>query len=63
MTKVFDFFRQVRAEFAKIIWPSRKETGISAIAVFFMVTVCAIFLFFTDQVLSFVIRLILNLGA
>lgn len=63
MTKPFEFFRQVRAELGKIHWPSRKETTMSAIAVFLMVTVCAVFLFLTDQVLSFVVRLILDLGA
>lgn len=63
MTKPFEFFRQVRAELAKIIWPTRKETGISAIAVLIMVVVVAIFLFITDQVLSFIIRQILSLGA
>lgn len=63
MTKPFEFFRQVRAEMKKIVWPSRKETSMSAVAVFFMVTICAVFLFLTDQILSFIIRLILNLGA
>ena len=63
MTKPFEFFRQVRAELTKIIWPSRKETGMTAIAVFVMVFFCAVFLFLADQVLSFVIRKILQLGA
>lgn len=63
MTKPFEFFRQVRAEMTKIVWPSRKETSMSAVAVFMMVSVCAIFLFVADQVLSLVIRLVLNLGA
>ncbi len=63
MSSILTFFRQVRAELLKIVWPSRKETGISAIAVLIMVTVVAIFLFLTDQVLSFVIRMILSLGA
>ena len=57
------FIRQVRSEMGKIVWPTRKETTLSAVAVFVMVTVCAIFLFFTDQVLSFFVRLILDLGA
>jgi preprotein translocase subunit SecE len=61
--KPFTFFRQVRAELTKIVWPTRKETMLSAFAVFLMVVLCAIFLFFTDQILSFFIRLILNLGA
>lgn len=60
MTKPIAFFRQVRSELAKIVWPSRKETTASAIAVLIMVVICAVFLFITDQVLSFVIQLILG---
>lgn len=60
MTKPFTFFRQVRAELAKIVWPTRKETTATAIAVLIMVVLCAIFLFITDQVLSFIIKLILG---
>ncbi len=63
MAKPLEFFRQVRSELTKIVWPTRRETGVSAIAVFLMVTVCAIFLFATDQILSFVIRMILSIGA
>ena len=63
MVKPFEFFRQVRAEVRRIVWPTRKETTMSAIAVLIMVTLCALFLFVADQTLSFFIRLILNLGA
>lgn len=63
MANPIQFFRQVRSEVSKVVWPTRKETIMSAIAVLVMVSVCALFLFLTDQVLSFAIRLILNLGA
>ena len=63
MANPTEFFRQVRSEVKKIVWPSRKETSMSAIAVLVMVVVCSLYLFVTDQVLSFFIRLILNLGA
>jgi preprotein translocase subunit SecE len=63
MVKPVEFFRQVRSEVRRVVWPSRKETMTSAIAVLIMVTLCSIFLFLADQVLSYVIRLILNLGA
>ena len=58
-----EYVRQVKAEMKKVTWPSRKETTTSTIAVFIMVTIAAIFLYFADQVLSFAVRMILALGA
>lgn len=59
-TNPLAFFRQVKAETKKITWPSRKETTISTIMVFIMVTIAAIFLFLTDQVVATIIRWILG---
>ncbi|MBT4017963.1 MAG: preprotein translocase subunit SecE [Alphaproteobacteria bacterium] len=57
-----EFIRQVRQEAAKVTWPTRKETGITTIMVFIMVTVCAIFFLLVDQVLSMGVRALLGLG-
>ena len=57
-----EFFRQVRSEAQKVTWPSRKETWISTVAVFVMVLLAAVFMFVADQVIAFVVRLILNIG-
>lgn len=62
MTGPVEYVRQVRAEMKKITWPSRQETTVSVIAVFFMVLIASMFLFFADQIIAFVIKLILNLG-
>ena len=59
-TGLFDFIRQTKAEGKKITWPTRKETTISTIMVFIMVTIAAIFLFLTDQVVATIIRWILG---
>ena len=56
------FMRQVRQEVAKVTWPTRKETGVTTGLVFVMVFVAAIFFFFVDQVLSFLVRQTLLLG-
>ncbi|MEM7073081.1 MAG: preprotein translocase subunit SecE [Pseudomonadota bacterium] len=56
------FVRDVRREIAKVIWPTRKETGIATIMVFVMVTIMAIFFLLTDQVISWMIQLVLGLG-
>lgn len=57
-----EFFRQVRSEMKKVTWPSRKETTVSVIAVFIMVTFASIFLYFADQVIAFLVRLIMGFG-
>lgn len=57
-----EYVKQVKSEMKKVTWPSRQETTVSTIAVFVMVTLAAIFLFLADQVMSFVVGLILGLG-
>lgn len=59
-TSPFEFFRQVKAEAKKITWPTRKETTLSTIMVFIMVTICSIFLFLTDQIVATIIQWILG---
>ncbi len=56
------FFRQVKVEMKKVTWPSRKETTVSVIAVFIMVTIASLFLFFADQVIAKLINFILSFG-
>ncbi len=56
------FLRQVRLEAKRVTWPSRKETWVASLMVFIMVTLAAIFFFFVDQALAFVVRLVLGLG-
>lgn len=56
------FFKQVRSEAKKITWPSRRETTVSTIAVFIMVFVASLFLYLADQVIAFVVRMIVGLG-
>ena len=54
------YLREVQAEGKKVTWPSRQETTMSTIAVFIMVTLAAIFLYFADQLLAYILRLILG---
>ena len=50
------FVREVRAEVARVTWPSRKETLITTGLVFLMVAIAAIFFFVVDQVIGIGIR-------
>ena len=61
-TNPFTFLQQVRAETSKVTWPSRRETMISTIMVLVMVVMAATFFFAADQVLGWLVGLILNVG-
>ena len=64
--KPFDliaYLKSVRAELPKISWPSRRETTVSTVMVFVMAAFMAVFLFVTDQVVAFLIRLILGINS
>ncbi|MFA5592794.1 MAG: preprotein translocase subunit SecE [Micavibrio sp.] len=56
------YLREVRSETKKVTWPSRKETIASTIAVFIMVTLASIFLYLSDQILAYLVSLVLGLG-
>ena len=61
-TNPFTFLQQVRAETAKVTWPSRRETMISTLMVFVMVFFAATFFFAADQLMGWLIGLVLNAG-
>ena len=61
-TNPFQFLQQVRAEAAKIVWPSRRETGISTVMVVIMAFMAAIFFLLADQIISFSVTSLLGLG-
>lgn len=59
-TNPVEFFRSVSQEMKKVTWPTRKETTVSMMMVFVMVTIVAVFLFFVDQIIGFAIEKILG---
>jgi preprotein translocase subunit SecE len=61
-TNPFTFMQQVRAEVAKVTWPTRRETMITTVMVFLMVLLAAIFFFAVDQILGFGVGFLLDLG-
>ena len=58
----FTFLQQVRAETAKVTWPSRRETMISTIMVVAFAFIAAIFFFAADQLMGLGVELILGNG-
>ncbi|MCB1537447.1 MAG: preprotein translocase subunit SecE [Rhodospirillales bacterium] len=59
-TGPIEFIKQVRQEAARVTWPTRQETTVSAVMVFVMVVIMAIFLFSADQVIAYLIQLVLG---
>ena len=61
-TNPFEFIQQVRAETAKVTWPTRNETIVTTIMVVIMAIMASIFFLLADQVLSWGVSLLLGLG-
>ncbi len=59
-TGPIEFIRQVKSETKKVTWPTRQETMVSMIAVFIMVLISSIFLYFADQIIAYLIRIIMG---
>ena len=56
-----EFLRQVRAESAKIVWPTRRETIMTAIMVLIMTALLALFFFGVDSAFSAIVQALLGL--
>jgi len=55
------FFRQVRSEVGKVVWPSRNETLISTVMVLIMVALASLFFLTADQVIAWFVQLLLSI--
>ncbi len=62
MKKIIEFAREVQRETLKVIWPTRREIGITTLLIFVMAILAAIFFFFVDWGVSKLIKLALGLG-
>ncbi|MGC2082721.1 MAG: preprotein translocase subunit SecE [Bradyrhizobium sp.] len=60
-TSPFKFLQEVRSETNKVTWPTRRETMITTIMVFVMVALASIFFFASDQIIRYVITLVLGI--
>jgi preprotein translocase subunit SecE len=58
----FKFLQEVRSEAQKVTWPTRRETAITTAMVFVMVAIASVFFLFADQIMRFVVTLILGIG-
>lgn len=58
-----DFVRQVRAEAAKIVWPTNRETMVTAVMVIIMTTLLGLFFFGIDTFFGWVVQMLLSLAS
>lgn len=62
-TSPVEFVRQVRAETAKVTWPTRKETMITTVMVLIMTALLSLFFLGVDQVLGRLVKFLLSLAS
>ncbi len=58
-----EFIRQVRAESAKVVWPTSQETIRTAIMVLIMTMMLGLFFFGVDSVFSWIVKSLIALAA
>ena len=57
------FVNQVRAETAKVVWPTSRETMMTSLMVIIMTTLLALFFLATDSVFDAIVKALLSLAA
>ena len=62
-TSPAQFVRQVRQELLKVTWPQRRDTFISSAIVILLIFLFAIFFLLTDQLWSFLIQKVIQIGS
>lgn len=62
-TNPLQFIQQVRAETAKIVWPTRRETMLTTVMVMIMATIFAIFFFSVDMLIRFGLEAVLRIAS
>ena len=62
MKNPLKFIQEVKQETFRITWPTKKDTMMGAIMVFALATIAAIFFLILDQLLRFLLNLILTIN-
>ena len=61
-TSPFKFLQEVRAEAQKVTWPTRRETAVTTVMVFIMSAIASVFFLIADQIIRFLVTLVLGIG-
>lgn len=60
MVNPIQFIQQVRAEVAKVVWPSRREVVLTSVMVFFLAILTAAFFWLIDRVIFSGLEIVLT---
>jgi len=61
-TSPVEFMNQVKAETAKVVWPSRRETVMTGVMVMIMTSLLGIFFVAIDSLFDVIVRYLLSLA-
>ena len=61
MTNPLQFIQQVRAEVAKVVWPTRREVMLTTVMVFIMAALTAVFFALVDIIIRSGLQAILSI--
>ena len=61
-TSPIEFIRQVRAETAKVVWPTRRETVMTGVMVMIMTALLAVFFLGVDSIFEVIVKSLLGLA-
>tara|TARA_Y100000590_G_scaffold113601_1_gene129491 strand:+ start:444 stop:635 length:192 start_codon:yes stop_codon:yes gene_type:complete len=62
MKNPLKFFQEVKQEAFRITWPTKKETVTGGLMVFGLASIAALFFLLLDQILRFVLNIILTIS-
>jgi len=62
MKNPLKFFQEVKQEAFRITWPTKKETVTGGLMVFGLASIAALFFLLLDQILRFVLNIILTIN-
>lgn len=61
-TTPLEFVRQVQAETKKVVWPTRRETIMTAVMVVAMTTLLGVFFFTIDSIFEAIVKMLLTMA-
>ena len=62
MKNPLKFIQEVKQETFRVTWPTKKDTMMGALMVFALASIAAIFFLFLDQILRFLLNLVLTVN-
>tara|TARA_S200000501_G_scaffold304749_1_gene292906 strand:+ start:256 stop:516 length:261 start_codon:yes stop_codon:yes gene_type:complete len=62
MKNPIKFIQEVKQETFRITWPTKKDTTMGAVMVFALASIAAIFFLILDQLLKFLLNLVLTIN-